>query len=281
MDTFPLRRHWPEYLMEAAGLGLFMVSAALCGTLLEHPASPLRAAVPDAAARRVLMGLCMGLTAVALIYCPWGRRSGAHLNPAVTLAFLRLGKIAPADAVFYVLAQFAGGAAGLALAALVLGAALRVPEVNWIVTVPGARGAGAAFVGEIAIAFVQLLVVLLVSNTPRLARFTGVFAASMVATWIGIEAPLSGMSLNPARTVASALPARTWTAWWIYFIAPVTGMLLATSAWRALARTRTPACAKLHHDTTSPCIFRCAFHAAGEAPANAPTPLATATAERT
>jgi hypothetical protein len=57
-----LRRHWPEYLMEAAGLGLFMLSAASFATLLEHPLSPMRGALPDALLRRLLMGLAMGTT---------------------------------------------------------------------------------------------------------------------------------------------------------------------------------------------------------------------------
>src|SRR5687767_12327179 len=80
-----LRRHWPEYLMEAAGLGLFMISAGLFGTLLFFPGSPLAESLPDPMARRALMGLIMGLTAIAIIYSPWGQQSGAHLNPAVTL----------------------------------------------------------------------------------------------------------------------------------------------------------------------------------------------------
>src|SRR4051794_10239121 len=96
-----LHRHWPEYLMEAAGLGLFMVSAGLFGTLLGHPESPAVRAITDPLPRRVLMGLAMGLTAVGIIYSPWGKQSGAHLNPATTLMFWRLGKVAGWDAVFY------------------------------------------------------------------------------------------------------------------------------------------------------------------------------------
>jgi aquaporin Z len=104
-----LSRHWPEYLMEAAGLGIFMVSAGLFGTLLEYPQSPVHQAIADDGLRRMLMGVAMGLTAVAIIYSPWGQQSGAHLNPAVTLTFLRLGKIARADALFYITAQCLGG----------------------------------------------------------------------------------------------------------------------------------------------------------------------------
>src|SRR5512134_3097130 len=111
-----LRTHWPEYLMEAAELGAFMVSAAVISALLYYPASPVKLPVEGDVARRVAIGVLMGATAICLVRSPWGRRSGAHMNPALTLTFLRLGKIAPWDAVFYVVAQFAGGVAGMVAA---------------------------------------------------------------------------------------------------------------------------------------------------------------------
>src|SRR5215471_17505920 len=110
-----VRAHWPEYLMEAAALGMFMVSACMFGVLLEHVAG---------LASRVLAGIAMGFTAVAIISSPWGQRSGAHMNPAVTLTFLCLGKIAAWDALFYVIAQFAGGVAGVVLSGWILGPVL-------------------------------------------------------------------------------------------------------------------------------------------------------------
>src|SRR5947209_839526 len=100
-----LLSHWPEYLMEAAELGLFMISACAFSALLFHPASPVVAAIPSAFTRRMLVGCAMGLTAISIVYSPFGKRSGAHCNPSVTLAFLRLGRVAPWDAVFYVIAQ--------------------------------------------------------------------------------------------------------------------------------------------------------------------------------
>jgi aquaporin Z len=87
-----LRRHWPEYLMEAALLGLFKVSACAFAVLLEYPDSPVRQALPGGTVRRVFAALAMGGTVIALFSSPWGKRFGAHINPAVTLAFLRLGQ---------------------------------------------------------------------------------------------------------------------------------------------------------------------------------------------
>jgi len=100
-----LKKHWPEYLMEAAGLGIFMVSASVLTILLYHPASPALKILPEEFPRRVFTGLAMGLTAIGIIYSPWGKQSGAHLNPAVTLTFFRLGKVAPWDAAFYLIAR--------------------------------------------------------------------------------------------------------------------------------------------------------------------------------
>lgn len=254
-----LRRHWPEYLIEAAGLGLFMVSACAFGTLLGHPASPVVRALPDPVIRRVLMGLCMGLTAIGLIYSPWGQRSGAHFNPAITLTFWRLGKVASADAAYYAVAQTAGALAGVLVAASILGELVAHPSVRYVVTVPGSAGATGAFVGEFAITFVLMIVVLRVSNTARLARFTGLFAGALVAVYITLEAPISGMSMNPARSLASAVPAHVWTALWIYLIAPPLGMFLAAEAYVRRQGIARVFCAKLHHDNTQRCIFHCRY----------------------
>ncbi|MBI5385597.1 MAG: aquaporin [Verrucomicrobia bacterium] len=250
-----LRQHWPEYLMEAALLGLFMVSAALFTALLEYPGSPIHRAIPDADIRRALIGLAMGLTAVGLIYSPWGQQSGAHMNPAVTLTFLRLGKVKPPDAVFYIIAQFLGGTGGVLLVKLCLGRVLSDPSVNYVATVPGSAGVVIAFLAEAAISCGLMLMVLLVTNMPRLARFTGVFAGVLVAFYITLEAPLSGMSMNPARTVASALPSGVWTAWWLYFTAPALGMLGAVEMFRLSRGLAHVGCAKLQHSLRHRCIF--------------------------
>jgi len=259
--TQALRTHWPEYLMEAAALGTFMLAACVAGVLLEHPASPVNQTIHQPALRNIIGGIAMGLTAVAIISSPWGKRSGAQMNPALTLTFLSLGKIAPWDAFFYMLAQFTGGLAGVLLASFAIGPPLGYSSVNYVVTVPGDGGLWAAFAAEFAISFLLVVVVLNVANSPRTTRFTPWIAGLLVASYISIEAPLSGMSMNPARTIASALPAGVWTAVWIYFLAPTAAMLCAGQFYRHFRGAHRVFCAKYHHHNNQRCIFRCNYGA--------------------
>jgi len=138
--------------------------------------------------------------------------------------FLRLGKVNPWDAFFYIIAQFIGGVTGVFVVGLFIGQALAYPSVHYAVTAPGAAGDWVAFVAEFVIAFFLMLVVLLVNNTPGLARWTGIFAGGLVAIYITFEAPLSGMSMNPARTFGSAAAASFWAGLWsdqsVLYIAP-------------------------------------------------------------
>jgi aquaporin Z len=254
-----LTKHWPEYLMEAAGLGLLMVAACAFGVLLEHPMSPVTEWIEDSTMRRILFGLAMGLTSIGIVYSPLGQRSGAHLNPSLTLSFLALGKIAPWDAFFYVASQFAGGALGVAAADLLLGFPLRHSGVNYVITTPGPGGPLLAFWAELLISIVMMTTVLLISNTRRLSRFTGLFAGALVATFIGVEAPISGMSMNPARTLGSALSAWQFPALWVYFTAPPLGMILAGQLYRLRRGASAVYCAKLNHHNSMRCIFRCRF----------------------
>lgn len=249
-----LGEHWPEYLMEAAELGSFMVSACLFTALLAHPASPVVRALPDAVLRRGITGVAMGLTAVAIVYSPWGKQSGAHLNPSLTLTFLRLGKVRPLDALFYVLAQFLGGMAGVRVAAALLGGLAAHPSVNYVVTLPGSSGPLVAFAAELLISFLMMSVVLRAAAHERLGRYTGMIAGTLLATFILLEAPYSGMSMSPARTFGSAFAAQLWHDLWIYFTAPPLGMLLAGELFRVANGGRAPGCAKLHHQNGKRCI---------------------------
>lgn len=249
-----LRTHWPEYLIEGWALGMFMISAGVLTTLFDYPGSPVAQALHDRDLQRVLTGICMGLTAMALIYSPWGKRSGAHMNPAVTLTFLRLGHVARWDAVFYIIAQFIGGTLGVMLVWALLGDAFAQPPVRYVATVPGAYGVVAALAAELVISFVMMTMILHISNSARLMRYTGALAGLLVAIWIALEGPLSGMSMNPARTFASALPANVWTAFWIYVLAPIFGMQLAATLFVWQRGRGAVKCSKLFHAGDQRCI---------------------------
>lgn len=249
-----LLTHYPEYLIEGAYLDIFMISACTFGILLEHPCSAVHQAIANPFVRRILMGIAMGTTAVCLIYSPWGKQSGAHMNPAVTCTFFRLGKVKKWDAVFYIVAQFIGGILGVLVARIVLGELLTHPSVNYVATLPGNWGELPAFLGEFVIAFIMMTMVLRVSNTPSLARYTGLYVGLLVALYITFEAPISGMSLNPARTFGSAFSAMRWDALWIYFTAPPLAMLAASEVYIRTKGVNAVACAKLHHQNDRRCI---------------------------
>jgi aquaporin Z len=251
-----LRGHWPEYLMEAGELALYMFLVCAFDTLLQHPTSLVRSLIASAVVRRFIMGLLVGSTVVAIILTPWGKQSGGHFNPAVTLTFYRLGRVAFWDTLFYVAAQFTGAAGGVGIAAYVLRDAPETPAVRYAVTVPGIFGNVGAFAGEVTISFILMTAILFASNREALTRYTPYLVGALYATFITFETPLSGMSMNPARTFGSAFRAGYWQAMWIYFIAPTMGMLAGAEIFLKVREGIPPYCAKLHHDNDKRCIFQ-------------------------
>jgi aquaporin Z len=247
---------WRLYAIEGALLGTFMISACFFVFLIEHAASPLHGTIASATLRRAFIGVAMGLTAVGLIYSPAGKHSGALMNPAMTLSFLRLGRIDPRDAAGYIAGQFLGAAAGVALMTAT-GTWVGDASVHFVATTPRESGFLAAWMAEFAIAFGLVIVVLTINKIPRLAPYTGCFAGSLVAAYITLEAPISGMSMNPARTFGSALVGHVWTGWWIYLTAPVLGMLAGVEVHARLARRPDRLCGKLSHSRHTPCLFKC------------------------
>jgi aquaporin Z len=217
----------------------------------------------DPASRRIAIGSAVAVTAATIVYSRWGRRSGAHCNPAVTLTFFRFGKVARGDLYGYVAAQFIGGLTGAAIVAVCCRGALAHPAVRWFVAIPGMSGSAAAFGGEFGVTAILMTAVLLTMRSQRLRACTGVCAAAILALAISFESPLSGTGLNPARTVATSAISGIWEGWWIYFLAPAAGMLLAA---QAFGRGSIP-CAKLAHDTGRPCHFlNCTLSAAPPGP---------------
>jgi aquaporin Z len=259
-----LQQNWQVYSMEAICLGLFMISASFFGTVLEYPGSVIRQALPNDFIRLVLMGFAMGVTAILINYSPMGKLSGAHMNPAVTFTFLRLHKIKLTDAIFYTVFQCAGGVLAVVLMKMLLGEAFADSHVNYVVTAPGEPGTLAAFALEVVIAFAMMMMVLTTANHPGLSKYTGAIAGVFVMTYVIVSGPVSGFSMNPARTIASAIPAMQFDAFWIYMTAPFIGMFTAASFYKRVGGA--VYCAKMHHSSSYLCIFNCQYcaHAIAE-----------------
>jgi len=249
-----LRFHWPEYLMEAAEVGLYLFLTCVFASLLLYPASPVRHFIGSTLELRALMGLAVGGTVVAIVMSPWGKQSGGHFNPALTLAFYRLGKMRLPDALIYVVAQFSGAIGGVCVARYLL--PVGRPAIRYAITAPGVRGNAVAFISELAMSFVLMSTILVSSNRESLTRYTPYLVGLLYAIFITLEAPLSGMSMNPARSFGPALHVSYWHAIWLYFSAPTLGMLIAGEVFLRARGGVYPFCAKLHHANNKRCIFR-------------------------
>ena len=221
------QKNYPHYLQEAVGLAIFMISACFFGAMLEGHNAPVRQLIHNNLVRTFIMGVLMGATALFIFYSPLTSPSGSHINPAVTLTFLRLHRICPWDAFFFIVFQFAGGTIAVYVMQSWLGNTLTAPPVNSVITVPGRAGIPAALITEYVIAFVTMSMVLFTSSQRRTTNYTRPVAACLVCVWVIVAGPISGFGMNPARSFASALPAGRWTAFWIYLFIPLAGMLTA------------------------------------------------------
>ena len=159
------------------------------------------------------------------------------------------------DALFYAVAQFSGAVCGVAIARYVLQGAPGDDAVRYAVTEPGMYGKAVAFTAELAVSFTLMMTILFVSNSKTIARYTSYFVGALYAIYITFETPLSGMSMNLARTFGSAFHAMRWEALWIYLVAPTFGMLAASEVFLRARNGVGPYCAKLHHANNKRCIF--------------------------
>jgi aquaporin Z len=246
--------------MEAVELGLLMICICLAGALAYSRESPLRHLSLSLTAKSSLMGGLVALSTFLIIRSKFGRRSGAHLNPAVTLAYLWLDRIHRWDAVSYVIAQFAGGLLGVFLACQILGRHLSSPPVQYVVTVPGEYGSAIAFVAEFLLSALLMSIVLFATNHRNLARFNPLLVALITVFYYVLGPSISGFSVNPARSFSTAFFAWIWQGIWIYFAAPSLGMLAAAVIYLRSMGPSSVYCAKLFHDLSSTCPFPCRFH---------------------
>ena len=246
--------------MEAAELGALMFCTCLFSTLLYSAGSPLQKLALPERVKPVLMGVAVATVTFLIIRSPFGRRSGAHINPAITLTYLWLGRIHRWDAICYMTAHFTGAVVGVLLARLTLGKHLSSAPVRYVVTLPGMKGSLIAFAAELMLAAVLMGIVLFASNHRRLAPFSPLFVAMITVSFAALGSSISGFSVNPARSFSSALFAWLWRGIWIYFAAPALGMLGAAAAYIRTMGPNRVYCAKVFHDLQSPCPFPCRFY---------------------
>ena len=230
------KKNWKLYCSEALGLAIFMISACFFGAMLEGNTS-WHLALPNSFLRLVITGILMGLTALFIFYSPLTSPSGSHINPAVTITFLRLRRIRSWDALFYILFQILGGTLAVYLMAWILKSPLTAAPVNYAATVPG-RGVLYAFIMEFVIAFLMMTMILFTSTREGLKKYTRLIAGCFVCLYVWIAGPVSGFGMNPARSIASALPSHTWTAFWIYSLVPIVSMLSAAEFFLFISRSK-------------------------------------------
>lgn len=242
--------------MEAAGVGILVATACIAGALLEPPNSPVAYAVPSGLVRRLLMGAVMGLIAAGIIHSPWGKQSGAHLNPSVSLTFFRLGKVTVRDLLFYAIAQLAGAAGAIIAVAGTLGIVVAHPAVRYLVSVPEHGRFAEALAVEFIAGLATMSAVLLFSNSTRLEPYTALVVGVLVALYFAFEAPFFKVVPPNHHQLWSLLLADLKSGIWIYFTAPPLGMLAAAEI--HLWRKGKVKCAKLNHSLDKRCIF-CGF----------------------
>lgn len=216
-------------MAEAAGLGGFVVLAGCVAMFLKHPDLPTMKSVwkDHPVWRRIPLGLIMGTYIWGLTR--WaGKVSGAHINPAVTWTYFRLGRLNLMDSLLYTLAQFAGSILAAQGLKYLFGDLFAHPSVNYGITLPKSPyGTAVAFIAEFIISFGLMGMSLYVGSSSRLKPHLPLLTGGLIALYLVVELPFSGMSLNPARSFAGALAGHNWTGLWVYFVAPPVAMLLA------------------------------------------------------
>jgi aquaporin Z len=238
--------HWPEWGSEFAGTAILLLGG-LSGLFLDFaPGSGVATALPGESLRLLITGLILGATGLLVTVSPLGRRSGAHLNPAVSLAFWRRGHMHPHDLIGYVAAQTAGAITGTLVARWCWGARAAALDLGATRPSHGIDTAAAAGI-EAIMTFVLISGILLAVSSPRTARWTPLVAWGLVALLVWQGGDLTGASLNPARSLAPALLAPLTAGLWAYIVGPLAGSLAAVTAYAALYRLETRT-AKLFHD---------------------------------
>jgi aquaporin Z len=248
--------HWPEYGAELLGTA-FLLFAGVSAVILDFgTGSPVAHFLPDKGARLLLTGLLFAGSGSLVAISPLGKLSGGHINPAVSLAFWMQGKMHHFDLGGYMLGQFLGAVLGSLLLVIVWGA--RAASVGYGATVPGAGfPLWIVFLAEVCMTFLLVILIFHFVSNNRLMHWTPLMVWILVALMVWLEAPISGTSLNPARSIGPAMVSWVWHDQWIYLLAPLIGALLAVAAFRLLmSRERDVLTGKLFHVSHYRSVFK-------------------------
>jgi aquaporin Z len=240
-----MKAPWVLFFSELVGTALLVV-VGLSLVIVDFGAgSPLANLLPNPGVRRLITGFLFGTTGGLIALSPVGKVSGAHINPVVTLAFWLQGKMRTGHAVGYVMAQLGGAILG-ALPLLAWGRMGR--SVQFGATLPGpGYGAGVAMLGEVLTTFALIVGLFFFLSHRRIRSFTPLLFPFLYAVMVYLEAPISGTSTNPARSLGPALVSGDWRDWWVYWVGPALGTFLGLAAHRLTWRGLEAEVAKIYH----------------------------------
>jgi aquaporin Z len=241
--------HWRIWAAEGAATALLVAAIVLAAALTLGRGSAVADALPGRGARFLALGVIVAPVVALIAVSPLGRLSGAHTNPAVTVGFWVLGRVSRQDLAGYVVAQLVGGIAGAALGRAVLPAGTAA-SIGGAVTHP-AVGHLEAVALELGMTGALLLLIFAFVSDERLARRTPLAIMPLLAALIWLGSPLTGASLNPARSAGPALVFGDLTDLWVYLIAPPAAALLVAALWRL--GPMEPKTAKVFHDPRYRC----------------------------
>jgi aquaporin Z len=251
-----MKHLWTLFLAEFIGTAL-LVAVGVSFVILDFgQGSPVAALLPDPGLRRLITGFLFGATGASIVVSPVGKTSGAHINPVVTLAFWLKGKMRAPHALGYMVAQLAGGIAG-AIPLLVWGR--MGASIDFGGTFPGS---GFTFLqatlGEAVTTFGLIAGLFLFLGHSRLRSYTPLLFPFLYAVMVYLEAPLSGTSTNPARSIGPSLVASDWRGWWIYWLGPLlgTGLALAVGQFSWLRAFEAEVAKVYHFDHDPHGVFR-------------------------
>lgn len=221
---------WTLFLSELIGTAL-LVGVGLSFVILDFgQGSPVVALIPSAGARRAITGFLFGSTGATIALSAVGKESGAHINPVVTLAFWLVGKMQGRIASGYVLAQLIGGVLG-ALPLIAWGQ--MGASVHYGASLPGNNVPDwLAVFGEAATTFALIVGLFIFVPNKKLRPFTPVLFPFLYAMMVFFEAPISGTSTNPARSLGPQVISGDWRGWWVYWIGPILGTLLGVLVYK-------------------------------------------------